>query len=264
MTSGRSPAGMFSLVDNVVLVSGGSRGIGRAIGLALRDLGANVIVSGRDASSLHATGLEHVVCDVRDEVTIQGSVQEIVQRFGRIDALFNVAGINHRQAAFEFPVETWDEVFAVNVRGAFLMAREAGRVMAHQGRGKIVNIASLHSHQSLPGVAAYGASKGAMASMTRALAVEWAPRGIQVNAIAPGFIRTDLNTSLWERPQLLAWAIGRTPAARLGLPEDLLGTAVFLASRASDFMTGQVLYVDGGLTAGSPWPLEIPGSEEQA
>jgi NAD(P)-dependent dehydrogenase (short-subunit alcohol dehydrogenase family) len=181
-----------------------------------------------------------------------------VEQFGRLDVLFNVAGINFRHAAETFPEDKLDQILGINVRGNFLMARACGRIMVEQKQGKIVNIASLHTHESLAGVSAYGTSKGAIASLTRALAVEWAGRNVQVNAIAPGFIRTDLNAALWENAEIRTWAESRTPAARLGVPDDLIGTAIFLASRASDFMTGQVLYVDGGFTAGSVWPLTVP------
>ena len=179
-------------------------------------------------------------------------------QFGRLDVLFNVAGVNFRHAAETFPEEKLDEILAINVRGNFLMARDCGKAMIRQGSGKIINIASLHTHQSLDGVSAYGTSKGAIGSMTRALAVEWAKYNIQVNAIAPGFIRTELNAKLWENPTMLNWVKERTPARRLGERDDLIGAAIFLASAASDFVTGQVLYVDGGLTAGQTWPLEVP------
>jgi NAD(P)-dependent dehydrogenase (short-subunit alcohol dehydrogenase family) len=181
-----------------------------------------------------------------------------VKRFGRIDVLFNVAGINYRHAAETFPDDKLDEVLNVNIRGNFLMARDCGRVMVEQKRGKVVNVASLHTHTSLAGMVPYGASKGAVGVMTRALAVEWAAYNIQVNAIAPGFIRTDLNAVLWENDAVRNWALARTPAGRLGAPRDLVGTAIFLASAASDFMTGQILYVDGGITAGTTWPLSVP------
>ncbi len=249
---------LFSVQKKVVLVAGGSRGIGLAIASAFRDAGASVVVCARNEAELRASGLTYQVCDLSEAGQIEACVGHTVERFGRLDVLFNVAGINFRHAAETFPAEKLDEILAVNVRGNFLMARSAGRIMISQGSGKIINIASLHTHQSLNGVSAYAASKGAIGSMTRALAVEWARFNVQVNAIAPGIIRTDLNAKLWENPTLLEWVEQRTPAGRLGEPKDLIGASVFLASAASDFMTGQVLYVDGGFTAGQIWPLEIP------
>ena len=249
---------MFSVQDKVTLVNGGSRGIGLAIANAMHKAGAKVIVSARTEQSLKATGLDYQVCDITDPRQSQSCVDRIVENYGRVDVLFNVAGINFRHAAESFPLDKFDEILAVNVRGSFLMARACGSAMLANCSGKIVNVGSLHTHQSLAGASAYGTSKGAVASMTRALAVEWAARNVQVNAIAPGFIRTDLSATLWEDPKVLQWANERTPAARLGEPVDVVGAAVFLASAASDFITGQVLYVDGGFTAGQTWPLTIP------
>lgn len=249
---------LFSVRDKVVHVCGGSRGIGRAIALAFHEAAAKVVVSARTEETLKATGLDYQVCDIADSSQIARCVDYIVGKHGRLDVLFNVAGINLRHAAETFPEEKLDPILAVNVRGNFLMARACGQVMVEQRAGKIVNIASLHTHMSLAGVSGYAASKGAIGSMTRALAVEWGAYNVQVNAIAPGFIRTDLSKALWEDPKLRTWAEDRTPAHRLGVPSDLIGAAIFLASPASDFVTGQVLYVDGGLTAGSTWPLLVP------
>jgi NAD(P)-dependent dehydrogenase (short-subunit alcohol dehydrogenase family) len=215
-------------------------------------------VSARNEQALKATGLPYQVCDIADAAQIDRCVENILGQFGRIDVLFNVAGINFRHAAENFPVDKLDEILRINVRGNFLMARACGRVMLAQKSGKVINVASLHTHESLAGISAYGTSKGAIGSMTRALAVEWAAYNIQVNAIAPGFVRTDLNAALWENPEIRNWAESRTPAGRLGEPRDLIGTAQFLASAASDFLTGQVIYVDGGFTAGSVWPLKVP------
>lgn len=249
---------LFSVKDKVVHVSGGSRGIGRAIAEACSEAGARVVISSRAEASLKAAGLPYEVCDVSETAQVRRAVENIVKRFGRIDVLFNVAGVNFRHAAETFPDDKLDEVLNVNIRGNFVMARECGRVMLEQKRGKVINVASLHTHLSLAGMVPYGASKGAVGVMTRALAVEWAAYNIQVNAIAPGFIRTDLNAVLWANDDIRNWALGRTPAARLGSPQDLVGTAIFLASAASDYMTGQILYVDGGITAGTTWPLSVP------
>jgi len=249
---------LFSVKDKVVHVSGGSRGIGRAIALAFAQAGARVVVSARNAETLAATGLDYEVCDIADSAQIRRAVENIVKRHGRLDVLFNVAGINYRHAAETYPEERLDEILAVNLRGNYLMAQACGRVMINQRRGKIINVASVHTGFSLAGMAPYGASKGAIGAMTRALAVEWAPYNIQVNAIAPGFIRTDLNRVLWENEKIRAWALERAPAGRIGEPTDLVGAAIFLASAASDYVNGQVLYVDGGLTAGQSWPLTVP------
>jgi NAD(P)-dependent dehydrogenase (short-subunit alcohol dehydrogenase family) len=249
---------LFSVQGKVVHVTGGSRGIGRTIAEAFGAAGAKVVVSSRTEQALKATGLDYEVCDIAEARQIERCVDSIVKRYGRLDVLFNGAGISIRYAAETFPQDKLDEILAVNVRGNFLMARTCGRFMLAQGAGKIINIASLHTHLSLPGVSAYGTSKGAIASMTRALAVEWAARNVQVNAIAPGFIRTELTSKLWKNPQMLEWVKERTPAQRFGEPRDLIGAAIFLASAASDFITGQVLYVDGGFTAGQFWPIEFP------
>jgi len=250
--------GLFSVEGKVVYISGGSRGIGLSLAEAFRNARAKVIVSGRQEQTLKATGLDYRVCDISDAGQIQRCVDDIIAKSGRLDVLFNVAGVNFRHVAETFPEEKLDEILAINVRGNFLMARDCGKAMIRQGSGKIVNIGSLHTYQSLNGVSAYGTSKGAIGSMTRALAVEWAKYNIQVNAIAPGFIRTDLNAKLWENPTMLNWVKERTPARRLGERDDLIGAAIFLASAASDFITGQVLYVDGGFNAGQTWPLDVP------
>ena len=165
---------LFSVHGKVVYISGGSRGIGLAIGRAFHEAGANVVVSARTERALRATGLDYRVCDLVDPGQIHQCVDDIVARFGRLDVLFNVAGINFRHAAETFPEDKLDAILAVNVRGNFLVAQAAGEAMIRQGGGKIVNIASLHTRQSLAGVSAYGVSKGAIGSMTRALAVEWA------------------------------------------------------------------------------------------
>ena len=249
---------LFSLKDKVIHVSGGSRGIGRAIADACHQAGARVVISARNQATLEASGLPCEVCDIADAAQIEHCVDSIVQRFGRLDVLFNVAAINFRHAAETYPPEQLDNLLGVNVRGNFLMASASGRVMIEQRSGKIINFGSFQGLMSLAGVAAYGSTKGAIATMTHALAVEWAAYNVQVNAIAPGFIQTDFNKPLWQDPQIHAFAVARTPAGRWGTPADIVGTALFLASPASDFVTGQVLYVDGGLSAGQTWPLTVP------
>jgi NAD(P)-dependent dehydrogenase (short-subunit alcohol dehydrogenase family) len=249
---------LFSVQGKVVHVSGGSRGIGRTIAEAFHAAGSKVVVSARSEQVLKATGLDYQVCDIVDGAQIERCVDFIAKRYGRLDVLFNIAGISFRHAGETFPQDKLDAILAVNVRGSFLMARTCGRVMIAQGWGKIINIASLHTHLSLSGVSAYGMSKGAIGSMTRALAVEWAAHNVQVNAIAPGLIRTDLTAKLWQDPKMIEWVKERTPARRFGEPRDLIGAAIFLASAASDFITGHLLYVDGGFTAGQTWPIDFP------
>jgi gluconate 5-dehydrogenase len=250
--------GLFSLKDQVNHVCGGSRGIGRAIADACRQAGAQAVVSARTQAALEATDLPYEVCDLAEPAQIERCVASVLRRFGRLDALFNVAAINFRHAAETFPAEKVDELLAVNARGNFLMAQACARPMIEQRRGKIINFSSIQGHVSLPGVAPYGSTKGFIETMTRALAVEWGPYNVQVNAIAPGFICTDLNKVLWENPKVRTWFEARTPVGRLGTPADIVGVALFLASAASDFVTGQILYVDGGFTAGSAWPLVVP------
>ena len=189
---------------------------------------------------------------------IERCVEDIVSQFGRLDVLFNVAGINFRHAAETFPVEKLDDILAVNVRGNYLMARACGRCMVAQKSGKIVNIASLHTFQSLSGVGVYGMSKGAIGSMTRALAVEWAAYNVQVNAIAPGFIVTELNRKLWDDPKMRNWVEDRTPARQAWATEGSGWRGHLPGELGIDFITGQVLSVDGGFNAGSTWPLTIP------
>jgi NAD(P)-dependent dehydrogenase (short-subunit alcohol dehydrogenase family) len=249
---------LFSVHGKIVHVTGGLGGIGRTIAEAFDAAGSKVVVSDRTEQALKATGLDYQVCDVTDATQIEQCVDSILKRYGRLDVLFNLAGISHRHAAETYPQEKFDEILAVNVRGSFLMARACGRLMVAQGSGKIINIASVHTCLSLAGVSAYGTSKGAIASMTRALAVEWAAHNVQVNAIAPGFIRTDMTATLWKDPNMLNWVKERTPAQRLGEPRDLIGAAIFLASAASDFVSGHLLYVDGGFTAGQTWPADLP------
>ena len=200
---------LFSLEGQVVHVSGGSRGIGRKIAEALSEAGAKVVVSSRTETDLKPTGLCYQVCDIMDAGQVERCVNAIVAQFGRLDVLFNAAGINFRHAAETFPVDKLDDILTVNVRGNYLMARACGRVMVERKKGKIINIASLHTMQSLAGVSVYGMSKGAIGSMTRALAVEWAPHNVQVNAIAPGFIITDLNRKLWDYRCAPGWKTAR-------------------------------------------------------
>jgi len=256
---------LFDVKDQVVLVSGGSRGIGLAIAAGFAQRGAQVVITGREASTLEqavATMTEApltpqgVVCDVARADQIQQVVDQLQQQHGRIDTLINVAGVNRRKPSLEVTEEDYDFIVDINLKGAFLLSQAVGRFMIDQGAGSQINIASLNTDRPLKNVLPYAVSKAGMGHMTRALASEWGPHGVRVNALAPGFILTDLTRKLWSDEKIQAWGLANTPQRRLGQPEDMVGTAIFLASAAAAFMTGQILYVDGGFTAGFDWPIE--------
>lgn len=260
------PDELFSVADQVTLVSGGSRGIGRALAQGFAERGAAVIITGRNAETLEQTAREistgetpvrPIVCDVSDVDAVRRLVRTVLDECGRIDTLINVAGVNLRKAAETFTVEEYDFVLDINLKGAFFLSQEVGRHMIERGRGAQINIDSLNSHAPLKGVTPYALSKAGLKAMTRSLAMEWGRHGVRVNGLAPGFILTDLTEKLWSAPQMQQWARENTPVGRLGQVDDLVGTAVFLASEASAFMTGQVLYVDGGVVAGINWPIDF-------
>jgi gluconate 5-dehydrogenase len=192
---------------------------------------------------------------VADPRQIAETVQWSLGEFGRIDTLVNVAGVNRRKPALEVTEEDYDFILGVNLKGAFLLSQAVGRSMVERGQGSQINIASLNTDRPLKNVGPYAMSKSAMGEMTRSLALEWGARGVRVNALAPGFILTDLTRKLWSEETMQAWALANTPQRRLGRPEDMVGTAIFLASPAASFLTGQILYVDGGFTAGWNWPI---------
>lgn len=257
-------SGRFDLQGKYALVSGASRGMGRAIALGLAQAGAAVAVAARNLDTLEPVAAEiralgatalALPLDVSQPDQIPEAVARVERELGPIDILFNVAGTNVRRPITEIAEAEFDQVMDVNIKGAYFLSREVGKGMIARGRGKVINIASVTSAIGLAKVTAYACSKGALAQLTRGLAVEWGPHHIQVNAIAPGFILTDFNRKLWENPAMLDWAVGGTPAGRLGQPEDVVGAAIFLSSPASDFISGQVLFVDGGYMAGRPWPL---------
>jgi NAD(P)-dependent dehydrogenase (short-subunit alcohol dehydrogenase family) len=256
---------LFSVAGQVVLVSGGSRGIGRAIAAGFLERGATVLITGRDQANLdeavRALGnrgaLRTFICDVADTKAIERLVKFALDEFGHIDTLINVAGVNRRMLAEKLTEADYDFVMDINLKGPFLLSQAVGKAMLARGRGNQINIASLNNDRPLKGVAPYAMSKIAMSHMTRSLAMEWGPRGVRVNAIAPGFVLTDLTRKLWSQPQMQAWGQTNTPLQRLGQPEDMIGAAVFLASAASAWMTGQTLFVDGGFSAGLVWPIDF-------
>jgi NAD(P)-dependent dehydrogenase (short-subunit alcohol dehydrogenase family) len=258
------PDPLFSVADQIVLVSGASRGIGRAIAEGFATRGASVIITGREKKTLDQTAQEicpeggvvrPMVCDVSDPAAITSLVERVLGEFDRIDTLVNVAGVNRRKPAVEVTEDDYDFVLDINLKGQFLLSQAVGRSMIERGAGSQINIASLNSDRPLAYVAPYAMSKAALSHMTRSLALEWGRHGVRVNALAPGFVLTALTEKLWSDETMQAWGKANTPQRRLGVPEDMVGTAIFLASEASAFMTGQTLYVDGGFTAGWNWPM---------
>jgi 2-deoxy-D-gluconate 3-dehydrogenase len=245
---------LFDLTGKVALVTGASGGLGAAMAIALAEAGADVAVHGnsrapaaaREAIVARGRRAHVVVGDLRDRSFVDGLVPDVAQALGRFDILINNAGAVRRAPAAEHSDADWDMIVELNLTSVFRLARAAGTHFLAQGAGKIVNIASLLSFQGGITVPGYAAAKGGVAQMTKALANEWAGRGINVNAIAPGYMVTDNTTALRADPVRSRQILERIPAGRWGDPQDLAGAAVFLASSASDYVHGHVLVVDGG------------------
>jgi len=249
----------FSLADRVVLVTGASRGLGWAIAEAMAAAGGHVVLNGRDRATLEARaetlrGRGHAASvapfDVTDEAAVARGVHGVVVAHGGIDALVANAGINHRAPVENFALADWRRVVDTNLTGAFTVARAAAAAMIERGHGRIVMMGSIMGRAPRPTIAAYAAAKGGVAALTRALAVELGPRGITCNAIAPGYVVTDMTADLADDADFDAWLTARTPLGRWGRAEEIASAAVFLASDAGAYINGHVLVVDGGLTAG--------------
>lgn len=250
---------LFSLTGKVAIVTGGSRGIGRSIALGFAEAGADVVIASRTAADVERTVDEvksrgrrvlGVPTDVSRAADIAALVSAALETFGRIDVLVNNAGISPVVSrALKLSEEDWNRILAVNLTGAFLACQAVGRVMTEQRAGKIINIASIGATSGLPRFIAYCAAKGGLLQVTRVLAQEWAEYNVQVNAIAPGYVETDMTSGLQDNPRLLDEIIFRTPMRRLGKPDEVVGAALLLASESSSYITGHILYVDGGWSA---------------
>jgi gluconate 5-dehydrogenase len=247
----------FDLTGKVALVTGATRGLGYAMAKGLAEAGATVVLNGRNAEALARpvealaqSGARASACvfDVTDRDGVRAGIGAIEAQHGRLDILINNAGIQRRQALVDFRQEDWDAVIATNLTAPFLVAQAALPGMIARRSGKIIHIASLMSELARPTVVPYTAAKGGVRQLTRGMAVELAPHNIQVNAIAPGYFATEMNRALIDNAEFNAWVCKRTPAGRWGEPAEIAGLAVFLSSAAADYITGQMLVIDGGMS----------------
>ena len=248
----------LDLSGRTAVVIGGTSGIGRAIAHGLAESGADVVCTSRRAEQVEAAASEienfgrktlRVTSDVSDRASLQNLLDECVKAFGTVDILVNSAGRTKREPTLDFSEEDWNDILETNLTGTLRSCQIFGRQMIQQKYGRIINIASLSTFVSLFEVAAYSASKAAVASLTKSLAIEWAKHGVNVNAIAPGVFKTDLNRNLLESTERGKEFQMRTPIGRFGAVEELAGAAIFLASEAASYVTGEVLVVDGGFLA---------------
>ncbi len=249
-------ARLFDLSGRTALVTGASRGLGRAMAEGLGRAGAKLLVNGVDPGNLaraveemRAAGLDAapLAFDVADEAAVTAAFAGLDAQGVAVDILVNNAGIQFRKPMVELDTADWRRVLDINLTAAFVVGREAARRMIPRKRGKIVNIGSLTSELARATVAPYTVAKGGVKMLTRAMAAEWGEHGVQANAIGPGYMITDMNQALIDNPAFDAWVKARTPARRWGRPDELIGAAVFLSSPASDYVNGQIIYVDGGM-----------------
>ena len=250
---------MFDISGRIALVTGSSRGIGNAIARGLAGAGAVVVLNGLDVDRLEDAraalaaefGEDRIFArrfDVTDAAEAADGVAWVEREVGPLQILVNNAGVQHRVPMLELDVADWERVMRTNLTSAFLVGREAARHMIPRGQGKIINIASVQADLARPTIAPYTASKGGIRNLTRAMTAEWAGEGLQINAIAPGYIHTEMTQNLVDDEAFNSWILGRTPARRWGSVEDIVGPAIWLASDASNFVNGQVVFIDGGMT----------------
>ncbi|VXB06006.1 SDR family oxidoreductase [Pseudoclavibacter sp. 8L] len=250
---------LFTLTGKLALITGSSRGLGRSLATALADAGSTIILHGRDTEALATAAAEleertgrpaHVVSfDVTDAASVEAGIAALIAEHGVPDILVNNAGLQRRAPFAEFKVEDWDALVAANLSGVFYVSRFLAPAMIERGSGKIVNIGSVQSLLARQTIAPYSATKGGVAQLTKGMAADLARHNVQVNAISPGYFATEMNRALVEDEQFNSWLINRTPAQRWGAFEELAGTLIYLSSDASSFVSGQNIFVDGGMTA---------------
>jgi len=249
---------LFDLTGRTAFITGSSKGIGLAIAEALASVGATVVLNARDAARLEqaraalaqrGVKVHAKAFDVTDEAAVEAGIAAIEAEVGPIDILVNNAGMQHRAPFAEFPTDGWRKLMATNVDSVFLVGRAVAQRMVVRKRGKIINVCSVQSELGRPTIAPYTATKGAVKMLTKGMAIDLGPHGIQVNGLGPGYFRTELNQALVDNPEFSGWLAKRTPAGRWGEVGELGGAAIFLASDASSFVSGHILYVDGGITA---------------
>ncbi len=250
---------LFDLTGKVALITGSYQGVGLAIARGLGQAGAHIILNGRSEEKLQKAvaglsqeGLRVTGCafDITNAAQTQGKLLGLMQEVGQIDILVNNAGIQRRMPLEQFEESVWRDVLETNLTGLFLITKQVVQGMIQRKAGKIINICSLMCEVGRPTIGAYTAAKGGVKMLTKAMAVEWGKYNIQVNGIGPGYLTTEMNRPLFEDPKFDAWIRSRTPMGRWCDPSELVGAAIFLASHASDFVTGQIIYVDGGILAG--------------
>lgn len=247
----------FSLDGRVALVTGSSAGIGHALAKGLAAAGAEVVLNGRDAERLATAAkalagdgkVHQAPFDVTDRAGVEAAVDRIERDIGPIQILVNNAGIQRRMPLEEFPDDTWREVMRANLDSAFIVGQTVARRMIPRRKGAIINICSVNSELGRPTIAPYTATKGGLKMLTKGMAVDWGKYGIRVNGLGPGYFKTELNKALYTNEQFSGWLTARTPLGRWGEVDELVGAAVFLASDAASFVTGHILYVDGGVTS---------------